>query len=55
MGHIPRIRAALAGTAAALCLASAVLVSACAVRNTSFDYPAMRLTDPAVAETQSAH
>jgi hypothetical protein len=55
MGHLSRIRAALAGTAAALCLASAVLVSACAVKNTSFDYPAMRLTNPGAADTQSAH
>ncbi|HXG79788.1 MAG TPA: hypothetical protein VNJ31_10690 [Methyloceanibacter sp.] len=54
MRHLTRVRAALAGTAAALCLAS-VLVSACGVRDTSFDYPAMRLTDPVVAGTQTQH
>jgi hypothetical protein len=54
MGHKSHIRAALAGKTIALCLASAILVSACAVKTTSFDYPAMRLTDPAVAEAQSA-
>ena len=54
MGHLTRIRAGLAGTAAALCLAS-ILISACAVRDPSFDYPAMRLTDPVVADTQTQH
>jgi hypothetical protein len=54
MGYASRIRAALAGTTIALCLASTVLVSACAVKTASFDYPAMRLTDPATAEPQPA-
>ena len=46
------IRAALAGTTTALCLASTVFVGACAVKTQSFDFPAMRLTSPPDAEVQ---
>lgn len=46
------VRAALAGTAIALCLASTFLAAACAVKQ-PFDYPVMRLTDPpAVADAR---
>ena len=47
------IRAALAGTTTALCLASTVFVGACAVKDPAFDFPAMRLTSSPVANAQS--
>jgi hypothetical protein len=44
MDHTPGIiRALLGGTAAALCLASTLLVAACAERE-PYDFPVMRLT-----------
>ena len=52
MGHTSgTIRAALAGTTIALCLASTILVVACAVKQ-PFDFPVMRLTDPPAADAQ---
>jgi hypothetical protein len=54
MGHASRIRAALAGTTIAICLASTFIVAACAVRTQSFDFPVMRLTNPPAADTQSS-
>ncbi|HYJ58066.1 MAG TPA: hypothetical protein VEW64_01775 [Methyloceanibacter sp.] len=47
------IRAMLAGTTAALCLASTLFVGACAVKTQSFDFPAMRLTSPPADDAQS--
>ncbi len=44
------IRAALAGTTIALCLAS-TLLAACAVKQ-PFDFPVMRLTSPPAADAQ---
>ena len=52
MDHKPgTIRAALAGTTIALCLASTLIAAACAIKQ-SFDYPVMRLTDPRAADAQ---
>jgi hypothetical protein len=46
MDHKPgAIRAALAGTTAALCLASTLLIAACAAKE-PYDFPVMRLTSP---------
>ena len=45
------IRAALAGTAIALCLASTFLAAGCAVKQ-PFDFPVMRLTSPPAADAQ---
>ena len=47
------MRAALACTTIALCLASTVFVGACAVKDPAFDFPAMRLTSPPDANAQS--
>ena len=44
--------AALVGTTAALCLASTLLVAACAVRMEPYDFPVMRLTNPPAADAQ---
>jgi hypothetical protein len=41
------IRAALASTTAVLCLASTLLVAACAAKE-PYDFPVMRLTSPPV-------
>ena len=46
------VRAALIGTTAALCLASTLLVAACAVRMEPYDFPVMRLTNPPAADAQ---
>ena len=52
MGHTSgTIRAALAGTTAALCLASTLLIGACAVRQ-PYDFPVMRLTNPPASDAQ---
>lgn len=48
------MRAALAGTTIALCFASTLLVGACAVKDPSFDFPAMRLTSAPAADAQAA-
>jgi hypothetical protein len=45
------IRAALAGTAIALCIASTLLVVACAVKQ-PYDFPVMRLTNPPASSAQ---
>ena len=46
------IRAALVGTTAALCLASTLLVAACAVTMEPYDFPVMRLTNPPATDAQ---
>jgi hypothetical protein len=46
------LRAALAGTTTALCLASTLLIAACAAKE-PYDFPVMRLTSPAPADTQA--
>jgi hypothetical protein len=43
------IRAAMAGTTLALCV-TCVLIAACAIRVKPFDFPAMKLTEPAASE-----
>jgi len=45
------IRAALDGTTAALCLASTLLVAACAAKEPD-DFPVMRLTSPPATSAQ---
>jgi len=45
------IRAALVGTTTALCLASTLIVAACAVRMPD-DFPVMRLTSPPATDAQ---
>ena len=45
------MRAALASTTTALCLASTLLVAACAVKE-PYDFPVMRLTSPPAADAQ---
>ncbi len=47
------VRAALAGTATALCLASTLLFGACAMKLQPDDFPVMRLTSPPAADAQS--
>jgi hypothetical protein len=47
------IRAALASTALALCLTSTLFAGACAVKQ-PYDFPVMRLTDPATGDPQPA-
>lgn len=42
------VRAALASTTAVLCLASTLLVAACAAKE-PYDFPVMRLTSPPAA------
>jgi hypothetical protein len=50
MDHELRIiRAAMVGTTLALCVTS-VLIAACAVKVKPFDFPAMKLTEPAASE-----
>jgi hypothetical protein len=50
MDHGLRIvRAAMVGTMLALC-ATCVLIAACAVKMKHFDFPAMKLTEPAASE-----
>ena len=52
MDHKPgTIRAALAGTTIALCLASTILAAACAVKE-PYDFPVMRLTSPPASDAQ---
>ncbi len=46
------IRAALASTTAVLCLASTLLVAACAAKE-PYDFPVMRLTSPPAADAQA--
>ena len=48
------MRAARAGTTIALCFASTLLVGACAVKDSSFDFPAMRLTSAPAADAPAA-
>jgi|KBSSwiStaDraftv2_1062776.scaffolds.fasta_scaffold926354_2 predicted small lipoprotein YifL len=50
----PIIRAALVGTTTAFCLASILILAACAVKMPVSDFPAMKLTSPVDAETQAA-
>ncbi len=45
------IRAALAGMTAVLCLASTLLVAACAAKE-PYDFPVMRLTSPPASDAQ---
>jgi hypothetical protein len=49
------IRAALAATTTALCLASTVLFGACAMKLQPDDFPVMRLTNPPASDAQSSH
>ena len=49
--HSRTIRAALVGTTTALCLASTLIVSACAVKE-PYDFPVMRLTSPSATDAQ---
>lgn len=42
------VRAALASTTAVLCLASTLLIAACAAKE-PYDFPVMRLTSPPAA------
>src|SRR4030042_51730 len=46
------MRAALAGTTTALCLASTLLFGACAMKLQNDDFPVMRLTNPPAADAQ---
>ncbi len=46
------IRAAFAGTTAVLCVASTLLLGACAAKE-PYDFPVMRLTSPSAVETQT--
>jgi hypothetical protein len=46
------LRAALAGTTTALCLASTLLIAACAEKE-PYDFPVMRLTSPPAVEMQT--
>jgi hypothetical protein len=56
MGRKTRaIRAALVGTTTALCLASTLIVGACAVRMEPYDFPVMRLTSPPATDAQPSH
>jgi len=48
------IRAAMVGTTAAVCLAAALAMAACAVRIPASDFPAMKLTSPTASEGQPA-
>ncbi|HEV7463880.1 MAG TPA: hypothetical protein VGN85_08225 [Methyloceanibacter sp.] len=49
--HSRTIRAALVGTTTALCLASTLIVGACAVKE-PYDFPVMRLTSPSATDAQ---
>ncbi|MFO7478425.1 MAG: hypothetical protein R6X03_08800 [Methyloceanibacter sp.] len=53
MDRKPGTTRALSGTAAALFIASTLFTGACTVRNTSFDFPAMRLTSSPADTVQS--
>ena len=46
------MRAALAGTTTALCLASTLLFGACAMKMQPDDFPVMRLTNPPAVDAQ---
>ncbi len=46
------VRGALVGATAALCILSALLAAACAVKQ-PYDYPAMRLTNAPASEVQA--
>jgi hypothetical protein len=50
--HSRTIRAALVGTTTALCLASTLIVGACAVRMQPYDFPVMRFTNPPAADAR---
>lgn len=53
MGQMSRtFRAALAGMTATLCLGSTLIIGACAVKLDSQDFPAMKLTETPVLNSE---